>query len=295
MDMFGGQVMCKALYWRERMTPSLFRATDGVPAQVKPEVSDWKTWQRLINPVEASYLKSLRGYFESLAPAGARVVFKRNKIVLCRGLLEMAYIKKTGSRLEFASAAKWLGRAAGEKYHKGGWVDALGNLNPEFRTAVEELIVLISAQKKEGALEAKEALPLLLWEDPGQAGELWGRCVEIPCFLLNNKTLDLSKVFFMARPAGDDGVQDLHVVLPILEKPLTRMASAVWWHGLMKDILISLPQYRWDGRINCLIAPACQEELRIALEWIKDREAFPCYRLDRQWKHNDALDFARMS
>ncbi|MCL1916848.1 MAG: hypothetical protein FWG14_00805 [Peptococcaceae bacterium] len=297
METFGGPVMCKALYWRERMKPSLFRATDGMPIQMKIEKPDWKTWQRQINPVEASYLKALRLYFESLEPLGARVVFKRNKIVLCRGMLEIAYIKKTGGKLEFASNAKWMGRAAGEKYHRGGWVDARGSLNPEFRTAVEDLIEVISEHKQEGILEAKEALPLLLWEEPGQGGEMWGRCVELPCILLNNKPLDLNKVYFMVRSAeaGHDEVQDLHVVMPILEKPLTRMVSAVWWRELMKDISVRLPRYRWDGRINCLISPACQEELRIALEWIKNRDAFPCYRLDRQWKQKGVLDFTRMT
>jgi hypothetical protein len=212
---------------------------------------------------------------------------------LCRGLIEIAQIKKTGSKLEFTTIAKWMGRAAGEKYQKNGWVDAQGALNSEFRAATEDLIRLISEQSNEGFLDAKDLMSLLLWEEPLQAGELWGQCVEMPCISVNGKPLDLGRAYFMAQPAGEgDGAERmLQGVIPILDTPLTRIGRAVWWLGIMRDISPYLTQYRWDNQITCLVSPACQEELRIALEWIKNRDAFPCYMLDRQWKQNRALDF----
>jgi hypothetical protein len=295
MENFGGQIKCKALYWRERMTPSLFGATGGgVPAQVKIEGSDWKTWGRQINPVEASYLKVLQTYFEGLSDTGARIVFKKNKIALCRGILEVAQIKKAGGKLDFQTTAKWLGRAAGEIYQKAGWVDAERCLNAAFRTATEDLLRLISDQAREDKLDAKETMSLLMWENPAQAGELWGRCADLPCVSVDGKVLDFGKIYFMVQE-GSDGVQDLNVVLPVLDKPLSRIGTAVWWSGIMETVMAYLPQYRWDGRINCLVASGCQEELRIALEWLRDRESFPCFILDRQWKTNRALEFKPVS
>ncbi|MCL1853725.1 MAG: hypothetical protein FWF88_11965 [Peptococcaceae bacterium] len=297
MDVFGGKLMCKAIYWRERMSPSLFVASGGVPDRVKIECPDWKFWERQINPVEVSYLKVLRDYFEGLTPLGARIVFKRNKIVLSRGLIEVAQIKKTGGKLEFCSMAKWLGRVAAEGYQKAGWVDADRCLNAAFRLAVEELLGLVSEKLEKDVLEAKDVMSLLLWENPGQAGEMWGRCLDLPCVFVDNKPVESNRIYFMAHGDGDAGgagVRDLNVVLPILDKPLTRVGEALWWHGLMEGIVARLPQYRWDGRVNCLIAPGCQEEMRIALEWIKDLDAFPCYVLERGWKQNRELGFDQL-
>ncbi|MCL1791831.1 MAG: hypothetical protein FWG40_10915 [Peptococcaceae bacterium] len=302
MDVFGGKLMCKAIYWRERMSPSIFAATGGVEDQVRIERPDWKAWERQINPVEVSYLTGLRTYFESLEPLGARIVFLRNKIVLCRGSLEVAQIKKTANKLVFGSVAKWLGRSAAEKYQKAGWVDADRCLNGAFRSAVEDLLGLITESLADDSLDAKEVMSLLLWENPGLAGEMWGRCVDFPCVFVDGKPLEAQRVYFMASGdedtgnagnAGDAGspVRDLSVVVPILDKPLVRVGEAVWWHGLMKSIMTRLPQYRWDGCVNCLVAPGCQEELRIALEWIRERNDFPCYVLDRGWKQNRELGF----
>ena len=304
LEELGGLVTGKALYWRERIKPSLFPASaeDGVAQdRTTVEYPTWTGWERQLNPVEASHLHVLRRYFEGLENLGTRIVFKRNRIALYKGNLELAQIRRTGSKIDFTTTARWIGRSAAEQYQRKGWVDVDGNLNAEFQEALEKMIGLVQARYESRDFDGRELLSLMLWEDIPEIKNLWGKSWDMPCLTIDGKPLDTGKVFFLLRGGTDeeeDGekaeVKTLHVVYPILDKTFVRTAEAIWWYALMREIDKSLPEYQWDGCITCWVAATCQEELRIAVDWIKDRKKFPCYLIDKKWKQSGVLGFKKL-
>ena len=135
----GGNLSVRAVYWREKLKPSLYLIPDQntqrtlISASLAEERPNWDSWGKGLNPVTRQQLKVVQVFFESLAVRRIKVEFKPQTIIFLWGNIEIAEVKRKGKKFELMTKTKW------EKDHnqvtkwlKPGWVDAFGKLNAEF-------------------------------------------------------------------------------------------------------------------------------------------------------------------
>jgi len=85
LSKIGGIVEARAVYWREKLTPSLY----PIPEKQQPirprytlgeERPDWKRWGESLNPVARQQLITVKEFFSHLACRRVRIVIKNQTI-----------------------------------------------------------------------------------------------------------------------------------------------------------------------------------------------------------------------
>ncbi len=109
----GGTISAKAVYWREKLTPSLYpvQEKEYLLSAYVPEIlvarPDWSFWQKRLNPVAWRQVEAVRQFFEGLEKRRVRAVLEKNKTVFCWGPVEIAEIALKGNKIELSSKVKW--------------------------------------------------------------------------------------------------------------------------------------------------------------------------------------------
>lgn len=290
----GGTIFARAVYWREKLTPSLYPIPEKQPSNqlrysLGEERPDWKRWGAGLNPVVRQQLTSVNSFFSNLATRKVRIEIKTQSISFLWGYFEIAEMRRKGKKFELNTKVKWLKK--GEqmvKWQKQGWVDSSGSLNPEFCTAILSILDYLESLEQAGKLSTQELLALLLHQGDGILKSLWGAPWSWPWL---PKERGESPVMELEGWYYFQGSGQLSVVCPIFEKPLTKAAQSILLASVLeKSTLLAYVKNDqgdplvWDGRVHWLTAPGKQEELRRWYCWLSDVEKFPIWTLPEDWR-----------
>lgn len=287
----GGLLSGKAVYWRERLSPSLYpvyskdlknRSINSV-TELRPS---WDYWEKKLNPVARGHLKIVREYLESLNKRKVRLVLGKNRIVACWGTIEIVEIKLKGNKFELTTKVKWTrNRNISSKFIKTGWVDISGKINEEFCRTLNDILELLENMEANNCLLGKDLLTLRLLYDKDFVPGFWGNYLELPWLTKEkNDILATSQLYFFR------GKDELNVVYPILEKPINKLGnillvfmalehSSLRHKGLPED-----PDLKWNQKIYLLTQHNYMDELRLCLIWLKNRDLFHVVLLPEDWK-----------
>ncbi|MGI6449444.1 MAG: hypothetical protein ACOX3R_03845 [Desulfitobacteriia bacterium] len=288
----GGTLTAKAIYWREKLTPSLFPVQEkryhktSVALDPGELRAGWEWWERQLNPVATNHLKIIRAYFEGLARRKVRTVFEKNKIVFCWGRIEIAEIKKKGNKFELSTKVKWTrNKSITSKFLKTGWVDYSGILNEEFCRAVTGVLELLENMESNGSLDLKDLVVIKLIYDRDFITNCFGRYIEYPWLPKDRSdSYDLSNFYFYA---SHDRVS---VLYPILDKPLVKLVRSLLALTYLEHIdlaqkgLPNNPEIKWDNKIYLLSQPVFRDELRLCQSWLKHPWLLPIILLPDDWR-----------
>ncbi|KLU62153.1 hypothetical protein CEB3_c15160 [Peptococcaceae bacterium CEB3] len=292
MGKIGGVLNTRAVYWRERLTPSLYlvpeQRTGGGDYPTLGELRpSWRTWGQGLNPVARQQLEVVRAYFAGIE--GIRCVMKAQQIAFLWGHLEIAEIVRRGKKFELGTKAKW------EKdpelmglWQKAGWVEASGHLNQEFCHSVDKIIIQLRGLKERGLLKARELLDCWLYQSAGVVSTLWGRAWEwpwLPAERGHNWVTVLGQWHYFTANG------QMSIVLPVLERPMAEASlSLILAVVLEKSALLSAVtddegrRLEWDGRVQWLTLPEWEQDLRRWHCWLKAPEQFPIWVLPEGWQ-----------
>lgn len=103
----GGTIFARAVYWREKLSPSLYpipeKQTSNQPRYVLGEERpDWKRWAEGLNPVVRQQLTTVRSFFSHLAARRVRIEIKPQSISFLWGHFEIAEVRRKGKKFELA-------------------------------------------------------------------------------------------------------------------------------------------------------------------------------------------------
>ncbi|MGI5901384.1 MAG: hypothetical protein ACOX7U_02760 [Desulfitobacteriia bacterium] len=298
----GGTMTAEGVYWREKLTPPLYKiqnkGDDRVTYFLEPakERPDWEFWQKNLNPVAWNHLKTTRAFFESLAPRRVRTVFEKNKIVFYWGALEIAEIKRKGSKIDLATKVKWTRKKdIVAKYSKSGWVDLSDQINEEFVEAVNGILELLERMEAEGELENKDLLALKLCREKVSWPGFSGKHFEYPWLIQGRIWGGISNLYYF------EDKFEVRVVQPILEKPFAGVTTALLSSAYLECSDLNRrglpwnPDLRWNQKIILLAPHTFTEELRLSQTWLKEPEQFPIYILPEDWKTNQLQDIEELT
>lgn len=291
MAKLGGSLSAKAVYWREKLTPSLYsvqgkdysKSTIRVdPGELRP---GWNYWERQLNPVAMNHLKIINNYFDGLMKRRVRTIYGKNKIIYCWGNVEIAELKKKGNKFELATKVKWTrNKSIATKFIKSGWVDFAGIINDEFCRAVNGILELLENMESNGSLDSKDSLAIKLINDKEFIPGFFGKHIEFPWIPRErNDILDTGNLYYFS------GNNLIKVINPILEKPIQRVVSTLLSYTILENCYFrenGLPhsnKYEWNKKIYLLSEPAIMEELRLCQSWLKQEENFPIILLPEDW------------
>ncbi|MHB1652726.1 MAG: hypothetical protein ACYCVD_09660 [Desulfitobacteriaceae bacterium] len=295
IEKIGGTLSARAVYWRERLRPSLYLVPDshkGGGSALQPLGDlrpDWQRWGQGLNPVTRQQLEIVKNYFYGLAGRGVRFCIKPQNISVLWGNLEIAEVTRRGRKFELMTKAKW--ERDPEQvllWQKAGWVDASGSINSEFCYTVSKILANLEAHELGGTLRSRELLSLWLYRSVGIISTLWGDIWEwpwLPQERNQNWVTVLSQWFYF------QGNGQLSVVCPILEKPLSEASESILLACVLeKSSLLTIAKdakgqkLEWDGRIHWLTLPEWEEDLRKWHCWLKFPEQFPIWSLPENWR-----------
>ncbi|HHV65861.1 MAG TPA: hypothetical protein GXX46_12455 [Peptococcaceae bacterium] len=288
----GGSLTAKAVYWREKLTPSLYPVQEKNYYQASFALdpgelrASWDWWERQLNPVATNHLKIIRTYFEGLAKRRVRTVFEKNKILFSWGRIEIAEVKKKGNKFELSTKVKWTrNKIIASKFLKTGWVDYSGKLNDEFCRAITGILELLENMEANGSLDPKDLLTLKLINDREFITNYFGQYFEYPWLPKERSDIpDLNNYYFFAT----DNI--LNVLYPVLDKPLVRFVRSLLvftyleYTGLAQKGLPGKPEIKWNNKIYLLSNLPYRDELRLCQSWLKQAEEFPIFILPDDWK-----------
>ena len=294
----GGLLSAKAIYWREKLTPSLYPSIDkdysrnslNCLAELRP---DWEHWGRALNPVARGHLKIVRDYLESLSKRKVRVIIGKNKIVACWGSIEIAEIKIKGNKFELTTKVKWTrNRNISSKFLKAGWVDISGKINQEFCRTLKDILEFLENMEANNSLANKDILTLKLLYDKEFVTGYFGDYIELPWLTRErNDLLETNQLYYFTRN------HEVNVIYPILEKPINRMASilltytALEYSDFRNKGLPDNPNIKWQQKIYLLTQYNYMDELRLCQSWLKNKERFPIVVLPEDWKTEGFKNF----
>ncbi len=291
----GGNLSVRAVYWREKLHPSLYLIPDQntqrslMSASLAEERPNWDSWGKGLNPVTRQQLKVVQVYFESLAGRRIIVEFKPQTIVFQWGNIEIAEVKRKGKKFELMTKTKW------EKDHnnvvkwlKAGWVDAYGNLNAEFCNSILSILDYLESLERNGNIRNRDLLSLWLNHGGGVLSSLWGSAWKWPWLPKERGegwVNGLSQWYYF------QGNGQLSIVCPILERPLTEACQCIMLTSVLeKSFLLSQAKglngenLEWDRRVHWLILPEIEEGLRRWYSWLKVPDQFPIWILPENWR-----------
>jgi len=281
LSKLGGTLTAKAVFWREKLSPSLYPVQDYVssvhiqePALLRP---NFAFWEKKLNPVASNQLTVIKDFFDGLAKRGIRTVFEKNRIAFCWGSIEIAEIKIKGSRFELASKVKWTRKKnIVSKFLKSGWVDYSGKINEDFKRAIFGIIDLLENMEVGGCLENKDLLAIKLITDREVIPSFFGKHLEYPWLLKEPKSfMETGSLYFFR---DNNRINAVH---PVLEKPFREFVHAL----LMLSALEcgNLNRENWNRKVCILSLPAFKEELRLCQSWLSNPEECPIYILSENW------------
>src|SRR5665648_621359 len=175
----GGSISARAVYWREKLTPSLYLIPENdLSSQSRYSLGqarpDWKRWGQSLNPVAQQQLRIVNTFFDTLSNRRVRIEIKPQHIAFLWGNFEIAEVRRKGKKFEINSKVKWLKNNEHlSKWQKQGWVDASGSLNTEFQTIILKILDYLEGLKKEGKLRTQDLLALFLHQGEGVMKSLW--------------------------------------------------------------------------------------------------------------------------
>ncbi|HEY8911606.1 MAG TPA: hypothetical protein VIM51_15255 [Desulfosporosinus sp.] len=296
LSKIGGTISARAVYWREKLTPSLYL----IPEEQQGSQSrytlgegrpDWKRWGQGLNPVARQQLMIVSTFFGLLASRRVRTVIKPQNIIFLWGNFEIAEVRLKGKKFELNSKVKWL--KSNEqilKWQKQGWVDASGSLNPEFCTVILSILDYLESLEREGKLRIQDLIALWLHQDDEVIESLWGRPWPWPWLPKErgeNSVIELEEWHFF------QGKGQLSVVCPIFDKPLAKATRSVLLACVLeKSLLLAQAKNEqgdplvWDGRVHWLTTYGMEEDLRRWYCWLKDADKFPIWTLPENWREN---------
>lgn len=287
----GGPLSAKAIYWREKLSPSLFPvqekefhkyALSNKQVELRP---GWEYWERQLNPVAKGHIRIIREFFDSLKKRKVRLVFRRNKIVAYWGSIEIAEIKKKGNRFELTTKIKWTrNKSIVTKFLKSGWVDFSGKINEEFCWAVYGILELLESMEAGGCLETKDLLAIKVIYDQYLAGIL-GKQFDYPWLAKDrHDLLETSEVFYFSC------INQVNVIYAVTDKPINKFANIILLFTSLKFSVLSdkglpsCPEVKWNQKLYLLCQQDCLDELRLGHSWLKDPYNFPVILLPNDWR-----------
>ena len=113
LSKIGGTISARAVYWREKLTPSLYLIPEEQQCSqsryaLGEERPDWKRWGQGLNPVARQQLMIVNAFFDQLASRRVRIVIKPQYIAFLWGNFEIAEVRRKGKKFELSSKVKWL-------------------------------------------------------------------------------------------------------------------------------------------------------------------------------------------
>lgn len=289
----GGILNARAVYWREKLTPSLYLIPENTSQKnirysLGEERLDWSKWRMELNPVAQYQLDVVKEYVDQLLCRRVRADIKSLSISLLWGNLEIAEIRRKGKKFELMTKTKWeRDSALSKQWQRSGWVDASGVINTEFRQAIASILAYLEEKEKRGGLKPKEILSLDLHQGTGIISTLWGTPWEWPWLPKErgeNWVHELSQWYYF------QGNGQLSVVCPILEKPLALASQSLLLSCVLKNsFLLCSPHLKssnilWDGRIIWLTVTSMEEDLRLFQSWLRNSDLFQIWTLPENWQ-----------
>jgi len=290
----GGNISARAVYWREKLSPSLYLIPEGHQRNqaryaLGEQRPNWNRWGQSLNPVAQQQLRIVKSFFDSLACRRVRIEIKPQQIAFLWGKFEIGEVRRKGKKFELNSKVKWLkNNEQLLKWQKPGWVDASGSLNPEFCTIILQILDYLEALEKEGKLRTQDLLALWLHQGDGVVKSLWGSPWPwpwLPKERRENSVLELETWYFF------QGEGQLSVICPIFDKPQLKAAQSILLAGILEKSLLLLcakdeqgNPLVWDGRVHWLTTLSMEEDLRRWYCWLYDMDKFPIWTLPENWQ-----------
>lgn len=290
----GGSISARAVYWREKLTPSLYLIPEerhGIQSRypLGEERPDWKRWSQGLNPVAYQQLMIVNKFFTELSTRRIRIEFKQQYIALLWGNFEIAEVRRNGKKFELSTKVKWLkNRELSVKWQKSGWVDASGSLNNEFCLVIYSILDYLESLEDEGKLRSQDLLSLLLHQGDGVLKSLWGSPWSwpwLPKERSENSLLELEQWYYF------QGNGQLSIICPVFEKPLMKASRSIILSSVLEKSLLLVhakdefgAPLVWDGRIHWLTTLSIEDELRRWYCWLKTIDNFPIWTLPEDWK-----------
>lgn len=294
LSKIGGNISARAVYWREKLTPSLYLIPEDqqkncVVHELGEKRPDIKRWGQSLNPVTQQQLIVVNDFFSQLAERRVRIAFKSQHIDFLWGNYEIAEVRLKGKKFELNSKAKWLKQKDQMlQFHKQGWVDASGALNNEFCATIYRILDYLELLEREGKIRQIDSLSLWLNKGDGVLKSLWGSPWICPWLPKERGVTILNELeewhFFQ-------GNGQLSIICPIFEKSLMKSSRSI----LLSSVLERSPlvtQARsdkgqsliWDGRVNWLTTVGLEGELQRWNYWLKNVDEFPIWTLPENWQ-----------
>jgi len=301
LNKIGGVIAARAMYWRERLSPSLYLIPDNtVGSSTKYTLGEarpnWSKWRQELNPVAQQQLAVVRDFFEQLSERRVRMEIKPQSISFLWGSIEIAEIKRKGKKFELTTKSKWeRDIEKSRQFQRQGWVDSSGTLNGEFCTTVLSILCHLEYKEKNDELKSRERLSLWLHYGGGVISTLWGNPREwswLPKDRGESWVHDLSQWFYF------EGDGQLSIICPILEKPLNNASQATLLTSVLeRSLLLNTGKTKpmnsiWDSRIHWLTLSSMEGDLRLWLSWLKAPEQFQIWTLPDTWQKQGLNELA---
>lgn len=290
----GGNISARAVYWREKLTPSLYlipeeQQSSRLRYALGEERPDLKRWGQSLNPVAWQQLIIVNSFFSQLASRRVRVEIKPQHIDFLWGNFEIAEVRRRGKKFELSSKVKWLKTNEQTlQWQKQGWVDASGSLNREFCTVILSILDYLESLEQEGKLRSQDLLALWLHQGDGVLKSIWGSPWPWPWLPKErgeNIVIELKEWYYF------QGDGQLSVICPIFEKPLMKATRSILLASVLERSLLLVhakdeqgDTLIWDGRVHWLTTHSMEEELRRWYCWLKDMDMFPIWTLPEDWQ-----------
>ncbi|UWG98655.1 hypothetical protein LPY66_07670 [Dehalobacter sp. DCM] len=291
INQIGGMLVAKAVFWKARLTPSLYAVTDKdyYKASFHADIGEPRCgldyWHRELNAVAWNHLRIINDFFDGLTRRRVRTVYEKNKIVYCWGNIEIAEVKKKGNKFDLATKVKWTrNKNIASKFSKLGWVDVSGNINDEFCRSITGILELLENMEINGSLDTRDLFDLKVINDKEAIPRYFGRYLDSPWLPRDrNDMIDMNHLYFF-----QDG-EVLSMLKPVLEKPFHMAAYALLafsaFESSIKDNKTVNGIVRvWNEKIFFLCEQSYLEELLLFQSWLKQPEKFPIYILPKEWK-----------
>lgn len=287
----GGSITAKAVYWREKLTPSLYPVQEK--NYHKKMITDlgslrpgWEFWERNVNPVACNHLIIIRKYFEGLGRRRVRIVFEKNKLSFHWGIIEIAEIKRRGNKFELTTKVKWTrNKNIATKFLKSGWVDVSGNINEEFCRAISGILELLENMEVNGSLDIKDQLAIKLIYDKEFVPDFLGKYIDFPWLVKERKDMvDTDRLFLFYQK------DRFNILIPVVDKPILRMVYTLLVYTSLESSALcekGIPGYpgaEWNYKIFLLTQPELMEELRLCQTWLSEPEKYPIILLPEDWR-----------
>ena len=290
----GGCICARAVYWREKLTPSLYLIPEeDQKRQPRYSIGEarpgWKSWAQSLNSVAQQQLRIVNAFFDSLSERRVRIQIRPQHIAFLWGHFEIAEVRRKGKKFELNTKLKWLKHHEQPlKWQKQGWVDASGSLNPEFCTVIFNILDYLEALEKEGKLRTQDVLALRLHQGDDVIKTVWGSSWPwpwLPKERSESSVLDLEQWYFF------QGKGQLSVICPIFDKVQLKASQSILLASVLEksDLLVSAKDAQgnslvWDGRVHWLTTLGIEEDLRHWYCWLKDVAKFPIWTLPEDWQ-----------